>query len=1546
MKRLLRFSVLLALLVAFAAELYATAPTTQAYNITFASVGTTTVTVNCTRGNGARRIIVARPYSASAWTNPSNGTDYTANAAYGSGSLLGTTERVVYRGTGRTVNVTALTGDNHWQFKVYEFNGTSTGTEYNVASGSSNNPREVYLTPAAPTLNATTNIGDKYFTVNWNSVTGASGYDIQVSGTSPFDPTDLIEGYDPYEETSGAATTETIDMNIQENDIYTWKIRTRVGNVYSAWVIDGTAINTYPSAPNTGGDVTVCSGSTPTISPTADQLNCGGCTFNFYLTATGGVAQNPNAPGNGGTDLGDATWTTPALVATTTYYVSTYKSTGAAGRKESPDRSAFIVYMPSAIAANATKTNVTCFGGTNGSVTTAATGGLGGYTYLWAPGGETTPNISSLAAGTYDLTITDVTCGATNVSQYIVTEPAVVSATTASTNVTCNGAANGTITLSAPAGGGGGTYTYLWAPGGATTASLTGLAPNTYDVTITSGLGCTATYNFVITQPAVLAINAPAYTHVLCNGAFTGAIDITPTGGTGAYTYSWTGPSAYTAATQDLTLRQAGAYNLTITDANGCTATSAFAITQTNAMAANQTVTHILCNGASTGSINTFPTGGTAPYTYLWAPGGATTQNLGTLPVGTYTLTVTDASLCTFTASYTLTSNALIVPSHTQTNVVCFGGATGVATVTSVTGGTAGYTYLWSDASTAATRSNLAAGNWTVTVGDGAGCTVSYTFTITEPASAITFTSASTNVSCFGGNNGTATISAVGGGTGPYTYTWSDIGLGTNTRSGLTVAGSPYTVTIKDALALCLTTTQTFNITQPPSAITFSHTSTNVTCFGGADGTAGVSGEAGGFGGAYSYVWSNGPVTQTVSGLTAGVYTVTVYDVIGLCNTSSYTFTITEPASAITATYSQTDVACFGGSTGVASVTAQGGGNGGPYTYLWAPGGVLGASRTGLAAGAYAVTVKDVTGTCLNQTHTFTITEPASAITAVYTPGNVSCYGGSNGTADVTAPGGGSGAGYNYVWSDGPSTAASRSGLTAGSYTVTVKDGLGLCLNCTHTFVITQPAAPISLTATATATTCALSNGSVSLANSGGTPGYTYSWTGPGGFTSAVQNPGTGTLAPGTYSVTVTDAAPGGCTATASCTVNSSAPASITGTFTNETCNLTNGTITTTPGGGTTYTYAWSDGGITTQNRTGLAGGITYTVTVTANPGGCTASQSFVVLALYEAPVVTLQPTDQKAADGGTVTFSATIGDVSTYQWQVSTNSGGSWSDVSGATSTSLTVSSLTAAMNGYLYHLTGYTPCSPVTTAVSNNAKLRVYPSTQASGIIWGSVIPGQIPLQWTNGNGDGRICVVRKHPSTGYPPIDPTDGTVYTANTSYSPTNATAAQITAGPGTTTYGSSQVIYRGTGTSSIATNLASYQRYHFKIFEYYGTTDPTFNTGTGSTNPSNRMSASKEAIPGLYETSTDGSLIVEGLYPNPAIDNVTFKLTLAEEIPVTISIFNEGGQKVMDFAAGQVMSSGDHDIRVPFNKMMASGNYVLTVSAGNEMVVYGFAVIK
>ncbi len=1561
MKKLLRFSVLIALLVAFAAELYAATPGTQAYNITFSSVGPTNVTVNCTRGDGTRRIIVARPYSANVWTSPSNGTDYTtATGNYGTTpTTITAAERVIYRGTGRTVAVTNLTGDTHWQFKVYEFNGSGTTTQY-LTSASTNNPREVYLTPSAPTLNATNNIGDKFFTVNWNSVVGASGYDIQVSGTSPFDPTDLVEGYDPYEETSGAATSETIDMNIFENDIYTWKIRTRVGNVYSGWVIDATAINTYPSAPNTGGDVTICSNTATTITPTNDQLNCGvTCAFNFYSAPTGGVPLNV-------TPTGDPSWTTGLLTSTTTYYVSTYNTANVAGRKESQTRSAYTIYLPAAITAPASITNVNpCNGAANGAINITAAGGIGAYTYNWSGTGVVVAaeDQTGLSGGVYLLTVTDA-CAPPNTAtfSYTVTEPTVVSATTASTNVTCNGASDGTITISAPAGGGGGTYTYAWA-GGPTGPTRTGLnsGGSPYVVTVWDGpLACSVSYSIAITQPAALAIPAPTVTNVTCFAGSDGQIALAPTGGYGTYSYLWSNGQT-TATATGLTVA-GGPYSVTVRDAapasTACSVVGGpWTLTEPAIVAINPTITNVVCFGLSTGAISTAPTGGPAAgaYAYSWTgPGGPyATQNISSLAAGTYLLTVTKNATCAVTASYTVSQPAsAITATYAQTNVSCFGGADGTITISGVSGGMgAPFSYTWSDIGLGTnTRSGLtaAASPYTVTIRDVAGLcgTVTHVFTITEPASAITAVFTPTNVSCFGGANGTAIVSAPGGGTGAtYTYVWSD-GLSTAAARGGLTAGN-YTVTVKDGTGLCLNCVHTFVITQPASAITASYAQTNATCFGSSDGAAAVSAPGGGTGAAYSYVWSDGPTTATRAGLTAGIYTVTVYDSGLLCGNCTHTFTVTQPAAAITASYAQTNVNCFGGTTGSASVTAQGGGNGGPYTYLWSDAGPAIATRTGLIAGGYTVTVKDVSGICLNTTHLFTITEPASAITAAYAQTNVACYGAATGAVAVSAPGGGTGGAYTYVWSDGLSTAATRSGLVAGTYIVTVKDNAGLCLNCIHSFVISQPVAPLSLTATPTATTCALDNGHITLAKAGGTAPYvTYSWSGPGGYTSATSDPAAGnTLAPGAYSVTVTDNA--GCTATASCTVNSSAPASITGTFTNETCNLTNGTITTTPSGGTTYTYAWSDGAVTTQNRTGLAGGVSYTVTVTANPGGCTAQATFAVLALYEAPTVTVQPTDQKAADGGSVTFTAAIGDVSTYQWQISTDAGGSWNDVGGATSTSLTVSSLTAAMNGYLYHLTGYTPCSPVTSAVSNNAKLRVYPSTQARSIVWGNVIPGQIPLQWTNGNGDGRICVIRKDPSAANYPVSPTDGTVYTANTSYNPLNPTAAQRTAAGVSTSIGCSQVIYRGTGANSIATGMASYQRYHFKIFEYYGTTDPTFNTNAGtSNNPLNRMSASKEAIPGLYETSTDGSLIVEGLYPNPAVDNITFKLTTAEEMPVTISIFNESGQKVIDFASNQVMASGDHDIRVPFNKMMASGSYVLAVSAGNEMVVYGFSVIK
>src|SRR5690606_37493810 len=230
-----------------------------------------------------------------------------------------------------------------------------------------------------------------------------------------------------------------------------------------------------------------------------------------------------------------------------------------------------------------------------------------------------------------------------------------------------------------------------------------------------------------------------------------------------------------------------------VTDAKGCTETATATVTEPTVLSASAVTTSVSCNGGSNGTVNLTVTGGTAPYTYVWS-NTATTEDMIGLTAGTYDVTVTDAKGCTATASATVTEPTVLMASlSSQTNIACNGGTTGSATIT-VTGGTAPYTYTWSNGATTATITNVVAGTYNVTVTDANGCTDTASVTLTEPT-ALSASAIATNVSCNGGSNGTVDLNVTGG-TAPYTYVWSNTAT-TEDMVGLT-AGT-YDVTVTDA---------------------------------------------------------------------------------------------------------------------------------------------------------------------------------------------------------------------------------------------------------------------------------------------------------------------------------------------------------------------------------------------------------------------------------------------------------------------------------------------------------------------------------------------------------------------------------------------------------------------------------------------------------------------------------------------------------------------------------------------------------------------------
>jgi len=781
------------------------------------------------------------------------------------------------------------------------------------------------------------------------------------------------------------------------------------------------------------------------------------------------------------------------------------------------------------------QTNVSCFGGNNGSVTVAGSGGVGPYQYsLDGAPYQASGTFSSLTQGSYTVTVRDANLCIKNVPVTITQPAAALSGSTSSqTNVSCFGGNNGSVTVA----GSGGTSPYQYSlNGGAYQASGTfgTLTAGPYTVTVRDANLCTFNVPVTITQPTALGGSITSQTNVSCFGGNNGSVTVAGSGGTVPYQYSLNG-GAYQASGTFGTLT-AGSYTVTVRDANLCTFNVPVTITQPTALGGSITSqTNVSCFGGNNGSVTVAGSGGVAPYQYS-LNGGAyqASGTFGTLTAGSYTVTVRDANLCTHNVPVTITEPAATVGGSitSQTNVSCFGGNNGSVTVAG-SGGTSPYQYSLNGGAYQAsgTFGTLTAGPYTVTVRDANLCTFNVPVTITQPTALGGSITSQTNVSCFGGNNGSVTV-AGSGGTAPYQYSLNGGAYQASGTFGTLTAGS-YTVTVRDA-NLC-----TFNvpvtITQP-AALGGSITSqTNVSCFGGNNGSVTVAGS----GGTSPYQYSlNGGAYQasgTFGTLTAGSYTVTVRDA-NLC-THNVPVTITEPAATVGGSItSQTNVSCFGGNNG--SVTVAGSGGTAPYQYSL-NGGAYQASGTfgTLTAGPYTVTVRDVNLCTFNVP--VTITQPLAIGLASLTANPVTgCYGNTNGSIQIAANGGTPN--YTYTLFLGatqigvPQTpvfplGANFTGLTAGTYSVSITDANSCPAYTESNIVLSEPPQLVINNVTSVDVVCnGESTGSITINASGGTPAITYSITGEFGAYVA-SNTFTG-LASGDYEVWVKDA--NGCTAT------------------------------------------------------------------------------------------------------------------------------------------------------------------------------------------------------------------------------------------------------------------------------------------------------------------------------------------------------------------------------------------------------------------------------
>jgi hypothetical protein len=278
----------------------------------------------------------------------------------------------------------------------------------------------------------------------------------------------------------------------------------------------------------------------------------------------------------------------------------------------------------------------------------------------------------------------------------------------------CFGGNDGEASVSV--NGGTAPYTYLWSDG-QTTATATGLTAGTYTVTVTDANDCSVSESITLTEPTELLAEVVAGS-IDCFGESDATATVTASGGTPPYTYLWDDPASQTTATA--TGLPAGTYQVTVTDSQGCIVVESITIVEPAALELTIDSDDVLCFGESTGSATANVSGGTPDYTYLWSD-GQTTQIATGLAAGTYEVTVTDANGCEITESITITQPEEILLSTATTDANCSDSDDGTATVTA-TGGTAPYSYLWSDGQTTQTAIGLAAGDYSVTVTDTNGC--------------------------------------------------------------------------------------------------------------------------------------------------------------------------------------------------------------------------------------------------------------------------------------------------------------------------------------------------------------------------------------------------------------------------------------------------------------------------------------------------------------------------------------------------------------------------------------------------------------------------------------------------------------------------------------------------------------------------------------------------------------------------------------------------------------------------------------------------------
>lgn len=398
----------------------------------------------------------------------------------------------------------------------------------------------------------------------------------------------------------------------------------------------------------------------------------------------------------------------------------------------------------------------------------------------------TIPNVQLINSGLYTLQVTysgNNCLSDSSVNVFVSAPPSIVPIHII--NVNCYNSSTGLIEISAVGNPG---FTYYWSNNDLDSI-IDGISAGSYSVTVTDRYGCSIKDTFSITEPQDITLTETSI-DPSCQGGTQGSIDLTVSGGTPGYTYSWNNNST----SQDISGLYAGQYIVFVTDSNGCKDTLVIQLNDPDALILSEIHEDVLCYGDSTGTIDLSVSSGIPDYTYDWSNGQVTEDAIG-LPFGNYYVNVIDQNNCGAFISIFITQpdSKLFFTSENTTDVKCFGESNGSIDL-EIVGGVTPYSFLWSNGTTSLDLMNIPIGNYLLTVTDANGCILTDSYNINQPDPLISFEE-HINVQCLGDTTGSIKITTAGG-TAPYTYDWNT-GNNSADLTGLPIGN--YVLTTKDS---------------------------------------------------------------------------------------------------------------------------------------------------------------------------------------------------------------------------------------------------------------------------------------------------------------------------------------------------------------------------------------------------------------------------------------------------------------------------------------------------------------------------------------------------------------------------------------------------------------------------------------------------------------------------------------------------------------------------------------------------------------------------